>query len=133
VIIAVESLRKPVETLNCLIVKNLFQDLTHQRFNDSTIQRFNPSTHQRFNGNQMSDVVISVENISKEYRLGTVSHNTMRKDMESWWARMRGKEDPNAQIDTISPSLKPSSPSILHSSPGEAPGQGEDQDQGADR
>jgi lipopolysaccharide transport system ATP-binding protein len=50
----------------------------------------------------MSDVVISVENISKEYRLGTVSHNTMRKDMESWWARMRGKEDPNALIDTTS-------------------------------
>jgi hypothetical protein len=50
----------------------------------------------------MSDVVISVENISKEYRLGTVSHNTMKKDMESWWARMRGKEDPNALIDSTS-------------------------------
>jgi len=50
----------------------------------------------------MSDVVISVENISKEYRLGTVSHNTMKKDMESWWARMRGKEDPNAAITNTS-------------------------------
>jgi lipopolysaccharide transport system ATP-binding protein len=49
----------------------------------------------------MSDVVISVENISKEYRLGTVSHNTMRIDMESWWARMRGKEDPNNTVESL--------------------------------
>ena len=59
----------------------------------------------------MSDIVISVENISKEYHLGTVSHNTMRKDMESWWARMRGKEDPNALVDT-----GVSSPFTIHSS-----------------
>jgi lipopolysaccharide transport system ATP-binding protein len=26
----------------------------------------------------------------------------MQKDLQSWWARMRGKEDPNAQIDTTS-------------------------------
>jgi lipopolysaccharide transport system ATP-binding protein len=47
----------------------------------------------------MSDVVISVENISKEYHLGTVSHNTMQKDLQSWWARMRGKEDPKILLN----------------------------------
>lgn len=51
----------------------------------------------------MSDVVIKVENLSKEYRLGTVSHHTMAKDLQSWWARVRGKEDPNAIVGTNSP------------------------------
>ena len=46
----------------------------------------------------MSDVVIKVENIWKEYRLGVVSHHSMAKDLQSWWARVRGKEDPNAPV-----------------------------------
>lgn len=50
------------------------------------------------------DVVIRVENLYKEYRLGTISHGTLRQDMQSWWARMRGKEDPNSLISTIQPS-----------------------------
>lgn len=47
----------------------------------------------------MSDTVIRVENLSKEYRLGIISHQTLSKDLQSWWARMRGKEDPNARLD----------------------------------
>jgi lipopolysaccharide transport system ATP-binding protein len=46
----------------------------------------------------MSDVVIRVENLYKEYRLGTISHGTLHKDLQSWWARIRGKEDPNSII-----------------------------------
>jgi lipopolysaccharide transport system ATP-binding protein len=46
----------------------------------------------------MSGVVIRVENLYKEYRLGTISHGTLYRDMQSWWARMRGKEDPNSII-----------------------------------
>jgi len=46
----------------------------------------------------MSDVVIRVENLSKEYRLGTISHGTLRQDLQSWWARIRGKENPNSII-----------------------------------
>ena len=45
-----------------------------------------------------NDVVIKVENLSKEYRLGTISHGTLRQDLQSWWARLRGKEDPNSII-----------------------------------
>ena len=45
-----------------------------------------------------NDVVIKVENLWKQYRYGTISHATLRKDFESWWARLRGKEDPNQQI-----------------------------------
>jgi lipopolysaccharide transport system ATP-binding protein len=74
----------------------------------------------------MSDVVINVENIWKEYRLGTVSHHSMAKDLQSWWARMRGKEDPNAQVGSNSqfthhPSQSKNSPSTPHPSQGEAP------------
>jgi len=45
-----------------------------------------------------NDIVIKVENLSKEYRLGTISHGTLRQDLQSWWARIRGKEDPNSII-----------------------------------
>ena len=51
-----------------------------------------------------NDIVIKVENLSKEYRLGTISHGTLRQDLQSWWARLRGKEDPNSLISTIQPS-----------------------------
>ena len=46
----------------------------------------------------MSDTVIRVENLWKEYRYGTISHATMSKDLQSWWARFRGKLDPNSPI-----------------------------------
>lgn len=47
----------------------------------------------------MSDTVISVENLSKTYRLGTISHRTLYRDIQSGWARLRGKEDPNMPVD----------------------------------
>lgn len=46
----------------------------------------------------MSDVVISVQNLTKEYRLGVVNHGTLYHDLQSWWARMRGQEDPNSIV-----------------------------------
>jgi lipopolysaccharide transport system ATP-binding protein len=46
----------------------------------------------------MSDTVIKVENISKEYRLGTISHGTLYRDLQSWSAKLLGKEDPNSKI-----------------------------------
>ena len=42
--------------------------------------------------------VIRVENLTKEYRLGTINHGTLREDLQSWWARMRHKEDPNSLV-----------------------------------
>lgn len=50
--------------------------------------------------NLMSDVVIKVESLSKEYRLGVVGHDTLYRDLQSWWARIRGKEDPNSLLTT---------------------------------
>ena len=39
-----------------------------------------------------------VEHLSKSYQYGTISHGTLTKDFQSWWARVRGKDDPNAII-----------------------------------
>lgn len=46
----------------------------------------------------MSDIAIKVENLSKYYRLGVINNGTLFKDMQSWFARLFGKEDPNAKI-----------------------------------
>ncbi len=42
--------------------------------------------------------VISVENLSKLYRLGTLSSGTLSHDLNRAWARMRGKPDPLLKI-----------------------------------
>ncbi len=57
--------------------------------------------------------VIRVENLSKQYRLGTISHRTLTKDAQRWWASLRGHEDPNAQLssDFVGDSAKPRSTS----------------------
>ena len=39
-------------------------------------------------------VAIKVENLSKQYRLGTVDRVTFKEDAQRWWAKLRGKEDP---------------------------------------
>ena len=41
---------------------------------------------------------ISIQNVSKAYRLGVIGHGTLREDLQSWWAKVRGKEDPNRII-----------------------------------
>jgi lipopolysaccharide transport system ATP-binding protein len=47
----------------------------------------------------MSDIVISVENVSKSYRLGLIGGGTLRADCDRWWARLRGKPDPLLKVD----------------------------------
>ncbi len=43
-------------------------------------------------------IVIQVDNISKQYRLGEVSTGTLAHDVNRWWHRMRGNEDPYLKI-----------------------------------
>ena len=38
--------------------------------------------------------VIKVENLGKLYRLGGIGTGTISHDLNRWWAKMRGKEDP---------------------------------------
>ena len=42
--------------------------------------------------------VISVENLSKSYQLGTINTGTFRGDVQRWWAKMRGRPDPHLVI-----------------------------------
>lgn len=46
----------------------------------------------------MSNLAIKIENLKKQYRLGTIGGQTLNAELESWWARKRGKEDPNLKI-----------------------------------
>ena len=46
----------------------------------------------------MSEKIISVENLSKQYRLGMVGSGTLREDILGWWYKARGKEDPYLKI-----------------------------------
>jgi lipopolysaccharide transport system ATP-binding protein len=46
----------------------------------------------------MPDIVISVENLSKQYRLGTIGGRTLRDDLARAWARLRGQPDPLLKI-----------------------------------
>lgn len=44
------------------------------------------------------ELAIKIEHVSKQYRLGTIGGGTLKGDIQSWWARKRGKEDPNSKI-----------------------------------
>ena len=46
----------------------------------------------------MSDTAIKIENLKKQYKLGTIGGTTLNAELQSWWARKRGKEDPNLKI-----------------------------------
>ena len=46
----------------------------------------------------MSETVIKVENLKKQYRLGTIGGGTLTADLQTWWAKVRGKENPNSKI-----------------------------------
>ncbi len=46
----------------------------------------------------MSKTVIRVENVSKQYRLGSVGTGTFSHDLNRWWHTIRGKEDPYLRI-----------------------------------
>ncbi len=42
--------------------------------------------------------MIKVENLCKRYRLGVTNRQWLTRDLQSWWARLRGKEDPNSKV-----------------------------------
>ena len=46
----------------------------------------------------MAPTVISVENLSKAYQLGTIGTGRFCSDLKRWWAKQRGKPDPYAII-----------------------------------
>ncbi|MDY2601386.1 MAG: ABC transporter ATP-binding protein [Eubacteriales bacterium] len=46
----------------------------------------------------MSERVLEIDSVSKEYRLGSYGSGTLYRDMQSFMARIRGREDPNRKI-----------------------------------
>ena len=43
-------------------------------------------------------IAIKVENLSKAYQLGQIGTGTISRDLERYWAKLRGKEDPFLRI-----------------------------------
>ncbi|GGF08333.1 ABC transporter ATP-binding protein [Flavobacterium limi] len=55
----------------------------------------------------MKDIILKAENISKQYRLGEVGTGTISHDVNRWWYKIRGKENPYLKIgDTNDRSTK---------------------------
>ncbi len=46
----------------------------------------------------MSHIILKSENISKQYRLGLVGTGTISHDLNRWWHKVRGKDDPFLKI-----------------------------------
>lgn len=46
----------------------------------------------------MSNIAIKAENLGKAYQLGQIGTGTISRDLERWYARIRGKEDPFLRI-----------------------------------
>ncbi len=46
----------------------------------------------------MSEIILKAENISKQYRLGLVGTGTISHDLNRWWSKVRGKEDPFLKV-----------------------------------
>ena len=52
----------------------------------------------RTSADENNGLMIKIENVRKQYRLGTIGGGTLRGDLQSWWAKVRGREDPNSEI-----------------------------------
>jgi lipopolysaccharide transport system ATP-binding protein len=63
----------------------------------------------------MSKIVIKAENISKAYELGEFSTGTISRDLERWWALMRGKEDPFLKIGEVNDRTKKTNSKLVWS------------------
>ena len=46
-------------------------------------------------------VAIKIEGLSKQYRLGQVGTGTISHDLNRWWAKIRGKEDPYSTVGQV--------------------------------
>lgn len=44
------------------------------------------------------DIAVKIEHLKKKYRLGVIGGRTLGGEIQSWFAKKRGKEDPNIQI-----------------------------------
>ena len=49
---------------------------------------------------EKKEIAIRLSGVKKRYKLGQIGGGTLQRDLQSWWARVRGQEDPNSKIGT---------------------------------
>ncbi|MBT8325237.1 MAG: ABC transporter ATP-binding protein [Winogradskyella sp.] len=47
------------------------------------------------------DIILVAENLSKQYRLGLIGTGTLSHDLNRWWHRIRGKQDPYLKVGDV--------------------------------
>ena len=48
-----------------------------------------------------TSTILKAENISKQYRLGTIGSGSLGDDLKRWWYQIRGKEDPFLKVGAV--------------------------------
>ena len=51
----------------------------------------------------MAERTLEIDHVSKEYRLGAIGAGTLSADLRGWFARVRGRDDPNRKIGDTTP------------------------------
>ena len=51
----------------------------------------------------MSERTLEIDHVSKQYRLGAIGAGTLSADLRGWFARVRGRDDPNRKIGDTTP------------------------------
>lgn len=46
----------------------------------------------------MDTPILTMEHVSKEYKRGVIGYGSLKKDLQSWFAKVRRREDPNSKI-----------------------------------
>ena len=49
---------------------------------------------------ETNGLAISMQGVKKQYTLGVIGGTTLQRELQSWWAKKRGREDPNMRIGT---------------------------------
>lgn len=49
---------------------------------------------------EQREIAIRLSGVKKMYKLGQIGGGTLTADLQSWWAKVRGREDPNSVIGT---------------------------------
>src|SRR5437773_11996420 len=74
------------------------------------------------------NTVIEVDDLWKKYRLGVIGTGTLRHDLERWWHRVRGKDDPHAKVgDSGRGRVNGTSPNVSGSSDEDGSDLGDDE------
>lgn len=45
-------------------------------------------------------LALRIRGVKKRYRLGVINGSTLQRELQSWWAKKRGRDDPNLRIGT---------------------------------